>query len=200
MICNNFASQSCSSAGAPFFFFFLLRLCRRWQNPNRLHNYAVQVQSARKSNCNGCLELPETVWKLRAELSEAPKGPTGLYVCAPAKRTKTVCLSFHFACAADSMRVARASVHRHPECSSAHFFRLSIDNCIRPTCWLRDSDSCVPGTCQRHHTCPQDPGSVSMLGQQHCDKLLVTVASPLLEGQTMKATGSWNKENQTNWE
>lgn len=72
-------------------FFFLLRLYRRWQSPNRLHNYVVQVQSARKSNCSGCLELPETVWKLRAELSEAPKGSSGLLACAPAKRTQTVC-------------------------------------------------------------------------------------------------------------
>lgn len=105
MICNNFTSQSCSSAGAPFFSLsLLLRFYRRWQSPNRLHNYVVQVQSARKSNCSGCLELPETVWKLRAELSEAPKGVTRLHAGAPAKRRKTVCLSFHFACAADSMR------------------------------------------------------------------------------------------------
>lgn len=27
----------------------------------------VQVQSARKSNCTGCLELPETDWKLRGK-------------------------------------------------------------------------------------------------------------------------------------
>lgn len=108
-----------------FFFYFLLRLYRQWQSPNRLHNYVVQVQSARKSNCSGCLELPETVWKLRAELSEAPKGLTGLHACAPAKHRKTVCLLFHFACAADSMRIARAF---------SHFFNLSIDNCINPTC------------------------------------------------------------------
>lgn len=69
----------------------LLRLYCRWQSPNRLHNYVVQVQSARKSNCSGCLELPKTVWKLRAELSKAPKGLTGLHVCAPAKCKKIVC-------------------------------------------------------------------------------------------------------------
>lgn len=80
MMCNNLASQSCSTAGVPLFFSFL-RLYR--QNPSRLHNYVVQVQSAGKSNCSGCLELPETVWKLRAELSEAPKGPTGLHTCSP---------------------------------------------------------------------------------------------------------------------
>lgn len=44
--------------------------------------------------------------------------------------------------------------------------RQFIDSCIGPTCWLRDSDSGVPGTCQRHHTCPQDPASFSTLGQQ----------------------------------
>lgn len=68
-----------------FFVCLLLRLYRQWQSPNRLHNYVVQVQSARKSNCSGCLELPKTVWKLRAELSEAPKGLTGLHACSPTK-------------------------------------------------------------------------------------------------------------------
>lgn len=42
----------------------------------------MQVQSARKSNCTGCLELPETDWKLRAELSGAPEGLTRLSSCA----------------------------------------------------------------------------------------------------------------------
>lgn len=43
-----------------------------------------------------------------------------------------------------------------------------IDSCIRPTCWLLDNDSGVPGTCQRHHARPQDPASFSTLGQQPC--------------------------------
>lgn len=41
----------------------------------------MQVQSARKSNCTGCLELPETDWKLRAELSGPPERLAGLCVC-----------------------------------------------------------------------------------------------------------------------
>lgn len=87
-----------------------------------------------------------------------PEDSAVLRTPAPAKCRKTVCLSFHFACAAASMRAARASVRRHPGCSSARFFRLSIDNCVKPTCWLGDSGSGgVSGTCQRRHACPPGP-------------------------------------------
>lgn len=74
-------ARCCSSAAKPGHIFFLLHLYLKWQSPSSLLNYVVQVQSARKSNCTGCLELPETDWKLRAELSGAPKGLTRLCVC-----------------------------------------------------------------------------------------------------------------------
>lgn len=51
----------------------------------------MQVQSARKSNCTGCLELPETDWKLRAELSGAPGGLTRLCVCFIYIYTRVCC-------------------------------------------------------------------------------------------------------------
>lgn len=70
--------QFCSLARAHF---FLLHLYLKWQSPHSRLNYVVQVQSARKSNCTGCMELPETDWKLRAELSGAPRGFTRLCVC-----------------------------------------------------------------------------------------------------------------------
>lgn len=165
MMCNNFASQSCSSAGAPFHFIFIffspphfyvftigdkaptgftIMLCRCSQQERVI---AVGVWgSPRRFGGSGqsCQKLPEDSAVLRTP--------------APAKCRKTVCLSFHFACDAASVRAARASVRRHPGRSSARFFRLSIDNCIKPTCWLGDSGGGgVSGTCQRRHACPPGP-------------------------------------------
>lgn len=79
--CHSPVLHFCSSARATFFF-YIFTLSDK--SPRSFLNYVVQVQSARKSNCTGCLELPKTDWKLRAELSEGlPKESPGCvcFIC-----------------------------------------------------------------------------------------------------------------------
>lgn len=125
--CNSLVLQSCSLGRAHF---FLLHLYLKRQSPSSLLNYVVQVQSARKSNCTGCLELPETDWKLRAELSGAPEGLARLCVCVClicvcSCHAAARIISFHFACAELG--------HARPHCVSARAATLEGHASVR-TC------------------------------------------------------------------
>lgn len=154
MMCNNLAPQSCSTAAPPIFsppFYVFtvidkapagctIMLCRCSQQERVI---AVGVWSSPRrfgSSGQSCQKLPED-----------PPGYTRVLLPC----SKNLCLSFHFACDANTQHAHWCSY----TLASGMPFCQSINNCTRPTCWLPDGDSRVPGTCQRH-TCPQDPAAL----------------------------------------
>lgn len=131
---------------------FTIMLCRCSQQERVI---AVGVWSSPRrfgSSGQSCQKLPED--------------PPGYTRVLPPSAGRVSVRRFVFACAANTRQQrAGSTCIRSPTAAIA---RHLLTTAIRPTCRLRDSDSGVPGTCQRHHTCPQDPAGFSTLWQQPC--------------------------------
>lgn len=146
MMCNNLASQSCSTAAPPFFFFAFyvftvidkapagstIMLCRCSQQERVI---AVGVWSSLRrfgSSGQSCQKLP--------------KDPPG-YTRVLLPCSENLRLSFHFACDANSTFTA---------CTFVQLF-IGVWNALLPV--NQQMHQAAPGTCQCH-TCPQDSAAL----------------------------------------